>query len=132
MSVVLDASAVLAVLFAEPGHERVLPHLTGAGTDAGARLSAVNLGEVLTYFVRTGQAAEAARQAVRDLGIRCDPFDDEQARLTAALYPMGRPHGLSFGDRACLALGATLGLPVLTSDRAWARVDAGVEVEVIR
>jgi ribonuclease VapC len=36
--------------------------------------------------------------------------------------------GLSLADRACLALAARLGVPALTTDRAWA--DAGVDVEV--
>ncbi len=40
--------------------------------------------------------------------------------------------GLSFGDRACLALARILDLPALTTDRAWQDVDVGVTVQVIR
>jgi len=39
----------------------------------------------------------------------------------AALRPLTRRHGLSLGDRACLALGWRPRLPVLTADRAWGR-----------
>ena len=43
-------------------------------------------------------------------------------------------HGLllSLGDRCCLALGRRLEVPVLTADRAWSAVDAGVEVRQVR
>ncbi len=43
-----------------------------------------------------------------------------------------RPAGLSLGDRACLALARRLGLPVLSADRTWLKVDVGVAVEFIR
>jgi PIN domain nuclease of toxin-antitoxin system len=59
--------------------------------------------------------------------------------LTAALAaghlrPATRGAGLSLGDRSCLALARTLGLPALTADRSWLGVaDAvGVRVEMIR
>jgi len=39
---------------------------------------------------------------------------------------------LSLGDRACLALGERLGLPVVTADRAWADLDLDVAVSLIR
>jgi ribonuclease VapC len=40
--------------------------------------------------------------------------------------------GLSFGDRACLALAKSLVAPALTADRSWARLDLGIAIEVIR
>jgi PIN domain nuclease of toxin-antitoxin system len=46
--------------------------------------------------------------------------------------PATRGHGLSLGDRACLALARTLGATALTTDRAWRAVDVGVAIEVIR
>ena len=38
----------------------------------------------------------------------------------------------SLADRACLALAMRLGLPALTTDRAWAELDLPVEVVVLR
>ena len=43
-----------------------------------------------------------------------------------------RAKGLSLGDRACLATGLRLGGPVITADRAWAAVNVGVTVQLIR
>ena len=40
--------------------------------------------------------------------------------------------GLSFGDRACLALAQRLGGTALTADRSWARLELDIRVEVIR
>jgi PIN domain nuclease of toxin-antitoxin system len=48
------------------------------------------------------------------------------------LRPKTKQLGLSLADRACLALGASLERPVLTTDRAWERVDVGVDIRVIR
>jgi PIN domain nuclease of toxin-antitoxin system len=36
------------------------------------------------------------------------------------------------GDRSCLALARSLGAPLLTADRAWQRIDLGIEIELIR
>jgi PIN domain nuclease of toxin-antitoxin system len=60
------------------------------------------------------------------------PFDEELARGAGALRPATKSLGLSLGDRACLALAQREGLPVLTADRAWAKLAVGVEVKVIR
>ncbi len=60
------------------------------------------------------------------------PFDANQAVAAAALRAATRSHGLSFGDRACLALAQSTGLPVLTADRAWRGVGLDVDIEVIR
>jgi len=60
-----------------------------------------------------------------------DTFGEDDARRSAGFHLEARKLGLSLGDRACLALGARLGLPVPTADRAWIRL-AGVNVELVR
>lgn len=55
-----------------------------------------------------------------------------EAVLAAALLPKTRDLGLSLADHACLALAITRGLPVLTADTAWATLDVGAVVQVIR
>jgi ribonuclease VapC len=123
---VLDASALLALLNEEPGNEVV------AESIPGATISAVNLSEVVAKLVEAGMPDDAVRSALGDLGIEIRVFDGEAAYLTGALRPQTRKLGLSLGDRACVALGLQLSLPVLTADRNWKELDVGVEVQVIR
>jgi len=124
--VVLDASAVLARVLGEPGGERVEAVL------AGACVCAVNYGEVVGKLVDFGVPVETAGAAARELRLEVVPFDEADATDAGLLRATTRGFGLSLGDRACLALGKRLELPVLTTDRAWAQLDLGVEVVLIR
>ena len=125
-SAVLDASAVLAVLMGEPGVEPARSRLPGGC------LSAVNYSEVLDRATRRCGSLEAAKRQVDRCDLEVVPFDAEQAAVAASLRPATDPTGLSLADRACLALGLSRGLPVVTADRAWATLDLGVTVELIR
>jgi ribonuclease VapC len=123
---VLDASAVLAYLQGETGHQRV-----GAAIAAGAAISAVNSAEVYAKVIERGLPAGEIAARLRALGLETISFDDDDARQSAELYPKGRALGLALADRACLALGRRLSLPVLTADQAWKRIP-GIKVELIR
>lgn len=123
---VLDASAVLAYLQQEPGHEMVQVALT-----AGARISAVNLAEVLSKVVSKGLDAALVRERLDALGLQVVSFDSRDALLSAQLYPK-KAAGLSLGDRACLALASRLDSVALTSDAAWRDVAGTINVELIR
>ena len=124
--VVLDASALLAVLQRERGAEAVAGRLTGAA------ISAVNLSEVAGRLVEAGVPDDACREALAGLALDVVPFDEEQAFEAARLRRETRRAGLSLGDRACLALALRRGVPALTADHAWKRVRCGVEIEVVR
>lgn len=126
MSVVLDSSAVLAVLWAEPGAGKVLTRLESA------RISAVNAAEVVSRLVDRGASDAAAEAAIPDLMVEVVPFDAAQALAAGLLRRTTRAAGLSLGDRACLALARFDGLPAVTADRAWGDLDLGIAVEVIR
>ena len=126
MNAVLDTSAVLAVLWDEPGAALVAERL------AGAKISAVNLAELVTKLVDRGAGDGELSEVVGDLGIEVVAFDLDQAMATGRMRRETRALGLSIGDRASLALGRREGAAVVTADRAWAEVDVGVTVEVIR
>jgi ribonuclease VapC len=125
--VVLDASAILAVIAGEPGAEKLTSDLL-----ARAVGSAVNLSEVQAKLVSRGwpseQAWEDATSPVREVLA----FDEAQARIAGDLVTQTQPLGLSLGDRACLALGIALGLPVYTAEKAWKTLKVGVRIHVIR
>jgi PIN domain nuclease of toxin-antitoxin system len=124
--IVLDASALMAVLREEPGAaavEAVLDH---------AAISAVNLCEVQAKLIEQGTAAELAWSSLVDLDLELVDFDVPQARIAGDLRRLTRARGLSLGDRACLALAQALGLPAMTADRAWAGLEIGIEIRTIR
>ena len=125
--VVLDASAILAIIKGERGTERLTPQLL-----ADAVVSAVNLSEVQAKLVHAGwsppQAWEDATSPVREV----IPFDAKQARIAGDLALHTKHLGLSLGDRACLALGTALDAPVYTTERLWKHLKLDVGVHVIR
>jgi ribonuclease VapC len=123
---VADASAVLAVLLREVEAERVAPVL------AGARMSSVNLCEVMTRTIDAGGNVQRAGAFIAQLEIEVHPFTEAHAERAAELRRRTRRHGLSLGDRACLALAQALDAPVLTADRAWTRLGLGLDVRLIR
>jgi PIN domain nuclease of toxin-antitoxin system len=124
---VLDSSAVLAVLFDEDGAENVMPHL------ATGCISAVNVVEVVTTAMKEGASYVVVRDFLTRLALEVIPFDVRQALAAGSLQPFAKPHNLSLGDRACLALGFTLGRSVVTADREWANVpNLKVAVTLIR
>ncbi len=96
-------------------------------------ISAVNYFEVVAKPVDYGMAPTAARGAVAVLALQVEQFGLVDAEMAGVLRSTTRPSGLSLGDRACLALAMRLGLPALTTDRAWSRVTlAGAQIESIR
>ena len=124
---VLDSSALLASLFDEPG---------AAITDAAlsqASMSAVNYTEVIAKQVRMGEQLAAAMRMVDDLNLPIIPWDVGLAREASDLNTLAWTHGLSLGDRACLATARRLGYTVLTADRDWRRLpNLGVDIQIIR
>src|SRR5689334_4354364 len=123
---VLDSSAILAFFLNEPGAEMVVENLRGAA------LSTINLAEIVTRLAEHGLAQADIRNYVDTLYVDIHPFGVNAALATGFLRQSTRAFGLSLGDRACLALARELGRPVLTADRAWAKLDIGVEVRLIR
>ena len=124
--VVLDASALLALLNAEPGAELVAEALPGAA------ISAVNLSEVVAKLSDAGMPERAIRQALQPLGLDIVPFDEEQAYEAGLLRIPTKDAGLSLGDRGCLTLARRLNLPALTADRTWLELSIRATINVIR
>jgi ribonuclease VapC len=125
--IVLDASALLAVLNGEPGTEKLTPQLLSVATS-----STVNLAEVQSKLVSRGikpnEAWEASMSSIREAAV----FTPEQAKIAGSLIAQTRALGLSLGDRACLALGIALKVPVYTADRSWKNLKLGIRIHVVR
>lgn len=123
---VLDASAVLAVLRNERGAENVIPHLRGS------LISSINYAEVLCILREGGGDPEMGELAINGLQIERVAFDSEHAQLVASIYTRTLGTTIGLADRACLSLGLKHGLPVITSDSDWRKVDIGVDVQLFR
>jgi ribonuclease VapC len=124
--IVLDASALLAFLFREAGHEQVAPYLDDCC------ISTVNLSEVVGRFVRDGHDAEAVLNKILGTTIEMVPFSVQQAGIAALLLPVTKPFGLSFADRAGLSLAMMQKAPVLTADRVWQQNGLEIDIRLIR
>ena len=123
---VLDASALIAELFDEPGADTVHEAL-----ESGATMSAVNVAEVAAKLDADGWA-EADVPLVFE-GIEIVPFDERLALLSGRYRSATRHLGLGLGDRACLAAAYVAQQPALTADRLWKSLKIeGVEVVCIR
>ena len=124
--VVLDASALMALLRREQGAEIV------AAVIPDAAIAMINIAEVLGKLVDYGTPEAEAFAAISGLGIEMVDDDLALARASARLREHTRKYGLSLGDRICLALGERLNVPLLTADRAWAGLALPLTVQVIR
>jgi ribonuclease VapC len=125
--IVLDSSALLALLNREPGAEKLTTALLGI-----AVCSTVNLAEVHSKLVSRGLSERNAWNAATTPVSELMAFTAAHAQIAGDLVRLTRPFGLSLGDRACLALGVDLGVPVYTADRSWKKLRLPVQINVIR
>ena len=126
--VVLDASALLALLLDEPGGDKVKAMLDGA------LLGAVNLAEIVSHYAKLGAARADIEVLLQPLPVRVVPIDERLSYEAGMLRPVTLRAGLSLGDRYCLALAKREGVPAVTAERRWPDIAAaaGVTVDLIR
>ena len=124
--VVLDSSAVLALVNDEPGAEVVAAALPGAA------ISAVNLSEVVAKRVEARFPEAGSQDRLGLLSMAVAPFGADQAFLAGFFHSATQGLGLSLGDHACLALAHKRNGPVLTTDRVWQHGLLSVDVQLIR
>ncbi len=113
---VLDASAVLAYLYAETGADVVEPLFENS------IISRVNVTEVLTKLVFDGLTIEEAKENFDKLNLVVVEFDETQSLKASELRPLTKHLGLSLGDRCCLALAVLENLPTITAAKSWANL----------
>jgi PIN domain nuclease of toxin-antitoxin system len=126
-SVVMDASAVLALIRDEPGADKVALQV------GRAAISAINLQEIIKELALSGLDVETIRELLDELRLDVRAHDVEAAYMAAGLHAQTKEFGRGLGDRSCLALAMQLGVPALTADREWKKVKVkGLKVEHIR
>jgi ribonuclease VapC len=124
---VLDASAILAIINGEPGHEELQPEML-----VDAVCSTVNLAEVQGKLLSWGWSSSEAWEDATTPIHEAVTFDNEQARVAGDLILETRQLGLSLGDRACLALGIALNAPIYTAEKSWSKLRIGAKIYPIR
>ena len=124
--VVMDSSIVMAILKNEKIDHAV------HGIFGRAVMSTVNVAEIYTKLSELKMSSLGHVDALLSALGRIEAFTPAQAKSAGLLRDRTSHAGLSLGDRACLALALELGAEVYTTDRAWARVDIGVRIHLLR
>ena len=126
---IVDTSAVIAILFAEPERDCYIETLLHATTRA---MSAGNLIELTAVLTRSARGSvEAANDILAKLAIEIEPVTIAQARIGQAAYNRyGRGTGhkadLNYGDCFAYALAKELGRPLLFKGDDFAATDIAV------
>ena len=125
--IVVDTSAIIALINREKGAEIVEKHLDSS------IISSVNFSELLTVLQReVFKDSREFFELIKSAFLHIENFDSKQAEIAASLDKITKDYGLSLGDRACLALAKSKNLPVLTADKAWKSLEIGVKIQLIR
>jgi len=125
---VLDASALLAMFFGEPGMEKMRDLFHKASeADRPVFISAVNWAEVLYKMERKhGKAGlDTARQFERTTPLEAAPVDRELAEAAALLK---NEHGLGLADAFAAALARHKKAEFVTADHEFKAVEKEIKI----
>jgi ribonuclease VapC len=124
--IVVDTSAVMAIVRAEPGAEWLSGQMQASDRRLMSTGTTLELGLVLESRTRTLTALDA----LRSLQIELTSFDDAQFELgLRAWRKFGRgrhPASLNFGDCFTYALAKVTGYPILSIGNDFAQADLAV------
>ena len=126
--VVLDASAMLAMFFGEPGMEKMRDLFHKASeADRPVFISAVNWAEVLCRMERKhGKAGyETARQFERTTPLEAVPVDRELAESAASLK---NSHDLRLADAFAAALAKSKKAELVTGDPEFKAMEKEIRI----
>lgn len=127
MSVVLDTSALAAVVLGEPDADAYLAVMQEHRGDLHVSAATAVEAGIVVEAKQGVEATEDLRRLVQLLGIALAPFDSEQARVAVAAwrrFGKGRhPAGLNLGDCFSYALAKVWAAPLLFKGRDFAQTD---------
>lgn len=124
---VIDSSAVVAILFDEPEAQAFLSQMAVADVCRLSAASLVEIGIVLRREVAAKRRA-AFDEMLRLFSIQIEPVTEAQAYLALDTYDRfgkgtGHPAGLNYGDCFSYALAKQTGEPLLFKGNDFTRTD---------
>lgn len=129
---IVDTSALIAILHGEPDHDLMVEMLASHR----ARISAANWLEGVMVAERDRQARSAERYEgiLRAAAVTIEPVSVEQARAARVAFlrygrGSGSPAKLNFGDCFAYALSATAGEPLLFKGDDFRHTDVWKAIE---
>lgn len=126
---VLDAYAVLAFFYDEPGAEVVQQLMISVAEGKIALLlSAVNAGEVWYWIARRSSASTADQylQELEAIGVKVVDADWNLTRQAAAYKAKGN---ISYADCFAAALANSRGCPLVTGDQEFKQLEDEIAIE---
>ncbi len=124
---IIDSSAVIAILFDEPEAQALLSQIAVADV---CRLSSASLVEIGIVLRRDAAAQRRAAfdEMLRLFAIKIEPVTEEQAYLALDAYDRfgkgtGHPAGLNYGDCFSYALAKQSGEPLLFKGNDFTHTD---------
>lgn len=125
--IVLDSSAVVAILRSEPGFQRFVEIIDSADL---AIMSHANFLEVAIVVIRRFGVASLPRlkRLRASLSVELRPVDEEQLEIAISAYAgfgkgTDHPARLNYGDCFAYALARSTGFPLLYKGDDFARTD---------
>ena len=132
---IIDTSALLAILLREPGHEVILD----VARRADLRMSVATYVELNVVIDRRGRVGDRERldRVLELLGIELVPVSLEQGRVACAAHRRYGPGSgsaarLNYGDCFSYALAETLGEPLLFVGNAFRPTDVEQAIQDTR
>jgi ribonuclease VapC len=126
MGLVVDTSAVMAILLSEPGNARLIDHLESENPCLMSAATRVELGIVAEARLGPG-AADLLHRVLRDVAVTIADVDADAAdRAVSAWRRFGKGRhraGLNFGDCFAYALADSTGYPLLCTGDDFAATD---------
>ncbi|HJK86938.1 MAG TPA: type II toxin-antitoxin system VapC family toxin [Candidatus Megaira endosymbiont of Nemacystus decipiens] len=111
--VLLDTSALIALLKKEPGYEKVENVL------AHSAITSVNLCELVSILAKNQIPENEIDVIISDIVPEIIPFCSDLAEKAGKLSKLTRDYGLSLGDQACIATAEQHNMQVYTADKVW-------------
>ena len=92
----------------------------------------INVSEAISVLIRDGMPIEVAKEVIESTISETISTNFKEAVIAAEIRVKNKMFGISTGDSFCLAAAKLYGVPIVTADRVWQKLQLGVEIICIR